>query len=522
MFRLFSKSKPFFPAFSRADLLVLVGGVVAYIVLTASTVTKFSIWFDEAFGSFLVRFNFIDLTRYTASDVHPPFYYWLLKVWSLAFGNTELGIRSMSIFFGVLTVVFAFLLVLRLFGRRAAYTSLVLLVLSPMFIRYGQEARMYTLLTTIVVLATYVLVYATETKKRWAWVTYGVLVALGMLTQYFAALAWVSHWVWRFITVRSPKEKLASTFRKLFSKEWLLAHGVAILLFAFWMPFLVMQFLTIQGYGFWIKPVSVVTIPDFLADFLLFSDASSVKSWFALGFYFLVVALVVLIVKVLGTLEGKKRDGYLLFIVLAVVPMVLLILMSMPPLRSAFVDRYLLTSVVFLSLLIGVTLALSHRLISIAVSGFVGFVIVLLFASGIVNQATLGNYNRSSSQSNNVRQLLEKVRAKAPAGTPIIASTPWIFYEAAIYTTADSPVYFVNEITQYRFGSLTALAENDTFKIKDVTEFGQQHRDLWVISNLRDRQPKPLRSTWHQKESVVVNDDLSGKPLFKATHFSVE
>jgi len=522
MFRLFNKSKPLLPSFSRVDLLVLTGGIGVFVALAASTVTKFSIWFDEAFGSFLIRFNFVDLTRYTASDVHPPLYYWLLKLWTTAFGNTELGIRSMSIFFGAVTVVFAFLLMLRLFGRRAAYVSLLFLVLSPMFIRYGQEARMYTLLTAIVVAATYILVHATETKKRWAWVTYGVLVALGMLTQYFAALAWVAHWVWRFVTVRTPKEKFSQSIRKLFDKQWLIAHGVAILLFAFWMPFLIMQFLTIQGYGFWIKPVSVSTVPDFLSDFLLFSDAGSVKSWVALGVYFLVVVMVVLVVRTLRTLHGNQRNGYLLMISLVVVPMVLLLLMSMPPLRSAFVDRYLLTSVVFLSLLIGVTLVLSRRLTHVAVVSFIGAVTIALFIAGIVNQATIGNYNRSSNQSNNVRQLVEAVRAKAPAGTPILASTPWIFYEAVIYTTPDSPIYFVNETTQYRYGSLTALAEDDTFKIKDVTAFGRQHPDLWVISNLHDTPPKPLRSTWQQRESIVINDDLTGKPLFQATHFSVE
>jgi mannosyltransferase len=522
MFHLFSKDKPLLPSLSRIDLLVLTGGVAAFVALAASTVTKFSIWFDEAFGSFLIRSNFVDLTRYTASDVHPPLYYWLLKLWTMAFGNTELGIRSMSIFFGAVTVVFAFFLVLRLFGRRAAYVSLLFLVLSPMFIRYGQEARMYTLLTAIVVGATYMLVYATETKKRWAWVTYGILVALGMLTQYFAALAWVAHWVWRFVTVRAPKEKFSRTIRKLVDKQWLIAYGTAILLFAFWMPFLVIQFLTIQGYGFWIKPVSVTTVPDFLADFSLFSDAGSVKSWVALGFYFLVVVFVVLIVKVLRTLEGKQRDGYLLMISLVTVPMILLLLMSMPPLRSAFVDRYLLTSVVFLSLLIGATLVLSRRFVGAVATGAIGLVVIALFVTGIINQATIGNYNRSSNQSNNVRQLVEAVRAKAPAGTPILASTPWIFYEAVIYTTPDSPIYFVNETTQYRYGSLTALAEDDTFKIKNVTEFGQRHPDLWVISNLHDTPPKPLRSTWQQKESVVIYDDLTGKPLFQATHFSVE
>lgn len=523
MFRLFRRDKPFLPTLAAKDYAVLFGGIAAYVAIAMATITKFSIWFDEAFGSFLIRFNFADLTRYTANDVHPPLYYWLLKIWASLFGNTELGIRSMSVFFAVVTIIFVFLLVMKLFGRRAAYVSLLLLVLSPMFIRYGQEARMYTLLTAIVAAATYVLLYAAETKKRWAWVTYGVLIALGMLTQYFAALAWLAHLAWYVLATRGRNESFGQIVRRLIKDKNVLAgYGTSLLVFAFWVPFLVIQFLTIQGHGFWIKPVSTATIPDFLTNYLLFSDYSGATSWLALGFYALLIATIYTTVRLLKKLDGAVRSQFLLLLLLVIVPVVLLFLISMPPLRSAFVDRYLMTSVVFLSVFLGVSLVIAngilHRFLRIGMA----LLLVAFMTVGIINQANTGNYNRASGQSNNTRQLLEKVRAQASPGVPIIASSPWIFYEASIYNRADSPIYYVHETTQYKYGSLTALAENEQFKIRDLDAFTRDHPEFWVIGNLRDAAPKPLRASWQTKESIVVNDDLTSKPLFKATRFTLE
>lgn len=522
MLRLFRKTVPFFPAITWGDMLALAGAATLFVAIASSTIAKFSIWFDEAFGSYLVRFNFFDLTRYTANDVHPPLYYWLLKIWSVAFGNTEIGIRSMSIFFAVVTIVFAFLLVLRLFGRKAAYISLLVLVLSPMFIRYGQEARMYTVLTAIVVAATYVLVYATETKKRWAWVTYGILIALGMLTQYFAALAWLAHLLWRFLIVRKPGMTFGASMKQALDRQLLLAYGIGILIFCFWLPFLVIQFLTIQGHGFWIKPLTTATLPDFLTNVLLFSDSTGAVSWLALAFYALLGLFIYLACRLLGLLKGDTRNNYLLLICMIVVPMVILMVMSMPPLRPAFVDRYLMTSVIFIALFIGVTIALSGGLIGKKIQIVTVAIIVCMMIIGICNQSITGNYNKASGQSNNTRQLLEAVRAKAESGTPILTTTPWIFYEASIYDRPDSPIYYVNETTQYKYGSLTALAENEIHKIRDLDAFDATHKNIWVIGNLKDTAPKPLRSNWRETESIVINDDVTKKPLFKATHFSVE
>jgi uncharacterized membrane protein len=483
-----------------------------------STVTKFSIWFDEAFGSYLIRFNIFEVTRYTAFDVHPPFYYWLLKGWSILFGNTELGLRSMSIFFGVMTIILLFMLVVKLFGRRAAYTSLLFLVLSPLFIRYSQEARMYTLLTSIIVAATIIVVYAQQQKKRWPWVVYGVLLAVGMLTQYFAALAWLSHWVWRALVVRSSR---GSFRKKFFTKNWVVAHLVGVGLFVPWLPWLIRQFADVQGNGFWIPPVSSVTIPDFITNFLLFKDHDGTLSWMALAVWIVIAAAIFAAAKLLAVLKDNERNNYLLLISMVITPIIILVLLSMPPLRPAFIDRYLMSSIVFLPVLLGVSAVLLARYYPRKIIIAVSAVVILLFSFGIATQMSLGNYNKSQRQSNNTRQIVEEVRSVDPSAT-IVANTPWVFYEAIIYSQKESPVYFIDASTRYEFGSLRMLKEHDQYKIKDLDVFAENKKTFWVVANIREGVPEKLRESWNVIETITVDDDVSGKPLLQATRVSVE
>lgn len=505
------------------DLFVLLGGLVVFVVIAVSTVDKFSIWFDEAFGSYMIRFNFFKVALYTAHDVHPPLYYWLLKIWASLFGNTELGLRSMSIFFGAITVVFTFLLVLKLWGRRAAYLTLLLLILSPVFIRYSQEARMYTMLAAIVVAATYVMVYALQTSKRWLWILYGVLIAAGMWTQYLVALAWLAHWAWRYWTIRTPGESFKQTYRKFFSKEWKLAYGLSILLFLPWLPFMAAQIFVIQGFGFWIGPVSSTTLPDLLTDTLMFTNSSGVWSWLALGFYLVVGIFTYISYRLVRDLKGLDRQKYMLVLALVIVPTVLLFLASLPPLRSAFIDRYLLPSIVFLSVLFAINITSPHSGVSKVVRIVGGLTLVGLLVVGIANQMVIGNYNESSNTANMTRQLVEGARASSP-NIPIVGSTPWIFYEAVLYDKPASPVYFIDETTQYsQFGSLLMLRDDNTFKIKNLDAFTHIHPNFWYIGDYTNGNDlTALRGSWKQERTVKINNYLTGQPVLEAVLFHAQ
>ncbi len=505
----------------KVDLAILFVGLVVFATITLINAPRASIWFDEAFSTYIVQFSFWDIARYTAGDVHPPFYYWLLKVWSSLFGTTELAYRSLSILFGAATATIAFFLSRKLFGRKVAWLSLLFIVLSPMLIRYSDEARMYTLAALIVFAATYLLVKAEETNKRKYWIWYGVLVSLGMWTHYFTALVWVAHLVWHASQFWHKGISAKEFWKKLFTKPLIITYAVAIGLFLPWLPFMAKQLTVVQASGFWIGPVSVDTPANYLTNYFYYLEHAQIQGWFALALIFVVVVTLLALPSAFKALRTKEKRSFLLITALAWIPPILLFFASLPPLRSSFVERYLVPSLVALSIFLAVVLIKGTRnwrpfwrVLPVAlISGMMIF--------GITNVYHYGNYNKNTNVHILSRQAVKAAQDASPAGTPIVVDSPWTFYESIPYSTEDHPIYFIDKNTDYYYGSLDMLEENDMHKIKDLAAFEKEHPTIWYLGYTDNEDVKPYDPSWKKIETVGVKDEITGKTAFKATAYKV-
>jgi uncharacterized membrane protein len=503
----------------RMDIIFVAVALVIFGGLAFWNIAGPSIWFDEAFGAFLIQYNFIDIARYTATDVHPPLFYWLLKIWTFFFGTTELGLRSMSVFFGAVAAVFGYLLVRRQFGRKAAMVGLFILVLSPLFIRYSQEARMYTLAAAIVMAATYVLVRALESKGRKLWALYGVLVSLGMWTHYFTILAWLVHWVWRYILIRQDGFKGKALIRKFFDKKWLTAYIVAIGLFLPWLPAMAVQMIIVQATGFWIAPVGVDTVTSYFGTLVFFLEHNQVTGWMAASLLAFGILLTYLTVR--NYKQGNKtfKRRYLLLLSLAAVPPLLLFIVSLPPLTSSFVERYVLPTAVASAFFVGVTLVYGLSKIGIWKQIAVYAVIGAMLVVGIGNMYFYGNYNKNSLTGIETKQLVKQVIEKSDPGQPIIVNSPWVFYEAIFYNSDEHPIYFIDADVEYKFGSLDMLKYNDTHKIKDLDAFIKEHPKVWYIG-YSDGPIGPRQSSWTKIDETSVTNHVDGKTVYRGSEFT--
>ena len=500
----------------------MIAAVVAYAGFVFAHISSWSIWFDEAFTAYLVRFNYIDIARYTATDVHPPFYYWVVKAWTSLWGTSELAFRSLSMVFGMVAIVFGFILVRKLFGKQAAVLGAWLMALSPMFIRYGEEARMYTMVTMIVFAATYVLIRATETNARKYWILYGVLISLGMWTHYFAALAWLAHWVWRYLSLRVVDGMKGKELRRrFFTREWILTHVLAIGVFIAWAPFMLRQLGIIQM-GFWIPAVSAHTFTNYFTNVLFYLDQQQVLSWFALLYMVVLVLSATLIYRAYRQMHASKdRKSLLLLGSLAFAPPLLLFVASMPPLKSSFVERYLIPASAALMLLLAVVIVRGARTSHRKTSIFLTVLLVASFAIGINRVYYYGNYNKNSGTSIRTKELIQLMSAKSKPGEPLIATDPWVFYEAVFYTTKDHPVYFLEQTTEYKYGSVDMLKYNDEFKIKDLDTFLKVHPTVWYFGNHGDSPitPPSIAHGWKQIDAVAAYDSIDGTSPYKAVEY---
>jgi mannosyltransferase len=126
--------------------------------LTASVVLRFlalsPMWIDEAQTVEIARRSWSGLLSALRHDGSPPFYYLLLHAWMKVFGTGAFAARALS---GVLSVAALPLIwrVARHLGasRRNAWVAVLLLATNPFAIRYATEARMYSLVVLLWLLA---------------------------------------------------------------------------------------------------------------------------------------------------------------------------------------------------------------------------------------------------------------------------------------------------------------------------------------------------------------------------------
>jgi mannosyltransferase len=515
------KAVTFFRAHPRIDGLFVVLGLGIFLAITIANIANATLWFDEAFSWYITQFNFAEIAAFTATDVHPPFYYWVLKAWTLLFGNSDVALRSLSVIFGAAAIVLSYLLSRKLFGRLVGGVSLLFLVLSPIIIRYSDEARMYMLVSVIVLAATLLLIKIVDGGKRWQWIAYGVLVMLGMLTHYFTALIWIAHWIWRAVVIFQKTDSLKKFVQKFFSRQWILVHIIAIGLFAFWLPAMLTQVTTVQNNGFWIGPAGIDSFTNYFSNFFYYLEHDKVLSWLGLLLVITLVLVIVLAVRSYKSFDRREKQHYLLPAILTFAPIVLLFLGSLPPLRPLFVERYLIPTTFFFIIFLAVTLVAGTRRWRPAFRVLPVLLVAGMMVYGISNVFYYGNFNKNNNTHIFSGELVREIAAQAEDGQPIVASSPWIFYEAIPYATEEHPVYFIDENTQYIYGSLDMLKNRDEHKITDLAAFTRENPIIWYIGDTTQDTVPPYKEQWENMRTISIYDQIADQARYRGTEYRV-
>lgn len=191
-----------------------------------------SFWYDEGNSAFMTTRTLSEIIAGAAGDIHPPLYYVLLNWWSHLSGNTEFGLRFLSVICGLLLVVVIYKLGQKLFLPEAGLAAAGIAAMSPFLVYFSQEARMYMLGTLLCALAGLFFIKALE-KDRF-WVAYTLSAAAALYTQYYT---------FGVILAFNAFFALAIMWRSgrgLWTR-WLGANLALALLYAPWLPVLAKQ-----------------------------------------------------------------------------------------------------------------------------------------------------------------------------------------------------------------------------------------------------------------------------------------
>jgi mannosyltransferase len=307
-----------------------------------ATVFRAGIPFQEMLGNLLVIRN------------HMPLYFVVLQGWG-HLGLSEFVIRYFSVLAAIIGLAILYTLGKSIAGRQTGLIALLLLTISPFHILFSQEARMYTLMTTLILAAHWCLfvIFRQEKASRWWWFGYTVLMITAVYTHYFAVLLLLAHYIFFTLHYRHRPE--------LF-KRWLVSGIIVGALFALWF----LGMVTTGGYAnapiSWIKPVRfhdpLLTLLSFAAGPTL--DLSKPGGYIVLGFYLFTIFVVFWAIARRPWPIESTQNQFLsmsarLLLLWLFVPMLIIFVISLDwpfeQARSIYMDRYLIISLPAMTLL---------------------------------------------------------------------------------------------------------------------------------------------------------------------------
>jgi mannosyltransferase len=173
--------------FITVESLCVLGVMLFLALVTVPFLGREGFWVDEVFSAVTAQSWEHMFYVFRTYENNMALYYVLLRIW-MVFGNSDYSIRLFSVVFALASIPVFHLLARRLFGKRTALIGDVLLASNPFFIRYASEARCYSLLVFLTILASLIFVAGIQRPRYRTWVCYSTVVAAATYTQYFGIL----------------------------------------------------------------------------------------------------------------------------------------------------------------------------------------------------------------------------------------------------------------------------------------------------------------------------------------------
>lgn len=291
-------------------------------------ITQKNLWFDEVFSWHLSLDSFYEIIVRTSADIHPPLYYWILKIWSFFFGDSVFAIRLLSALFTSSAVFFIYPLAKRVMSPLNAVLVLVLYSVSPLNLYYSQEARMSAMNLFLNAGSAYFLLaladklkfigsdYRLYMKKKEFWL-YAFFTAAALLTHYFSFFLLLAQLIYLYILYRNDFDKY---------KPFLIAYNFVIAAYLFWIPPM-LEHLT-KGQS-WRTPQTIYQVSSEYLNYIKDLNLGLYYHYTNLSFvkYVSIAYLVIILISIAGYAAGKffrEKDKSIILIVVSVfIPLIL-------------------------------------------------------------------------------------------------------------------------------------------------------------------------------------------------------
>lgn len=182
----------------------------------------------QKFQKFDEEKSFIDALKIIAINAeHTPLYYLMARQWAMWFGSSVAVMRSLPAFLSLLVFPSMYWLSKELFrSSTIAWMATILTAISPILVRYAQEAREYSLWTVTILLSSAAFLRAIRLNTKETWKIYILMTALSLYTHWFTILVLISQGIYLLINDNFRLTKVI--------KKYLHSTLISLIIFSPW------------------------------------------------------------------------------------------------------------------------------------------------------------------------------------------------------------------------------------------------------------------------------------------------
>lgn len=233
--------------------LYLMAGVVIFLIVR--TALGDDIWYDEVYSLDFAKKSFSDIVSFTARDVHPPLYYFYLKIVTLFGGMIAPSVsyivwgKFASFIPWVLLLILSVTKIRKRFGIITSGLFLLLITAMPQVGNYYIEIRMYSFALLLITTAFVALLGIIDNpSKQRNYIVFFLMGIMTAYTQYYALIGIIGLYIVFFIHL--------SINRSLKEKKIYIMAGASIALYIPWLPSFLNQVSNVSS-NYWIQPLNL-------------------------------------------------------------------------------------------------------------------------------------------------------------------------------------------------------------------------------------------------------------------------
>lgn len=353
------------------------------------------LWFDEVISAVYARQDWPDLLRLNTGDNHPPGYYLALKLWITLFGYDDWVVRLLSVLPGVAAIWLVWLVGRRVFAAQpgVVLVATALTAVTPFEIYFSQEARNYSTLQFLVLLATFFWLRALAHNHWRDWLGMGLAGTLGLFCNFTTAFYLLALGLFPFVLWKEYWRKGALVRLVVTGAATGVASGLLL-----W-PKLSTRLDTIKG-NFWIPaPDPVIVLRTFYSFLFGVFEPGTFLPAFAL-----VVVLLFLVAWQAGRgLFSPEKPSLAVTGWLLVVPLALLVVVSYI-FQPLYLDKALIACAPYFYLLLGWTVLHNRKrgrwvlpTVPLVLAVLLGFWLLPGMYSGQTNPFYIARYDATAA-----------------------------------------------------------------------------------------------------------------------------